>query len=291
MAGDRPEQPGSVRLARVHPLLAGIVDRIVDWDLPDGDAARRLGTRALPSTTPYLIAQYRVPMETDHQFRSSCYRLRYTHVATMVQTGVVTPRVSAPLGVLIVGLKPEAAGRLLGERLQGFADAKIYLDGLFRAADVSLLEEMLMEAPDSDARFARMQNFLLGHLHARRPDPAVCRAAQTLRRTPALRVRQLAAQLDISERQLCRVFRTVFGTSPKHFARVARIEKILSMRRGGSAWAEIAYACGFADQAHMINDFRAIVGEAPQQLLRATAGETGGADDAPIGRVAGTDFF
>lgn len=291
-AGGRPGMPGPTRLVQVHPLLAEIVDQIADWDFPDGGVARALRTKALPSTAPYLIAQYRVPMGTDHHFGSSGYRhRRYVHVATMVRTGVVTLRASGPLGVLIVRLKPEAAARLMGERMQDFADEKIELGNLFKASDLSLLEEMLMEAPDSAARFARIQSFLLRNLHTRQPDPVVCRAAQSLRRNPALRVRRLAAQLDVCERHLSRSFRAMFGASPKQFARVARIEKILAMRQGGSAWADIAYACGFADQAHMINDFGAIVGEPPQQLFHTTADDTDCEGNTPIGRSAGPNFF
>jgi AraC-like DNA-binding protein len=272
--------------------LAEIVDQIADWDFPDGGVARALRTKALPSTAAYLIAQYRVPMGTDHHFGSSGYRQRrYVHMATMVRTGVATLRASGPLGVLIVRLKPEAAARLMGERMQDFADEKIELGNLFKASDLSLLEEMLMEAPDSAARFARIQSFLLRNLHTRQPDPVVCRAAQSLRRNPALRVRRLAAQLDVSERHLSRSFRAMFGASPKLFARVARIEKILAMRQGGSAWADVAYACGFADQAHMINDFGAIVGEPPQQLFRTTADDTGCEGNTPIGQSAGPNFF
>jgi AraC-like DNA-binding protein len=209
----------------------------------------------------------------------------------MVRTGVATLRASGPLGVLIVHLKPEAAARLMGERMQDFADEKIELGNLFKASDLSLLEEMLMEAPDSAARFARIQSFLLRNLHTRQPDPVVCRAAQSLRRNPALRVRRLAAQLDVCERHLSRSFRAMFGASPKQFARVARIEKILAMRQGGSAWADIAYACGFADQAHMINDFGAIVGEPPQQLFRTTAADADCEGNTPVGRSAGLNFF
>jgi len=209
----------------------------------------------------------------------------------MVRTGVVTLRASGPLGVLIVHLKPEAAARLMGERMQDFADEKIELGNLFKASDLSLLEEMLMEAPDSAARFARIQSFLLRNLHTRQPDSVVCRAAQSLRRNPALRVRRLAAQLDVCERHLSRSFRAMFGASPKQFARVARIEKILAMRQGGSAWADIAYACGFADQAHMINDFGAIVGEPPQQLFRTTAADADCEGNTPVGRSAGPNFF
>jgi AraC-like DNA-binding protein len=55
---------------------------------------------------------------------------------------------------------------------------------------------------------------------------------------------------------------------PKQFARIARIDRVLSARTQGATWADIAYATGFADQAHMINDFTAIVGVSPAELGR-----------------------
>ena len=273
-SGARPPMVGPVRIAQTHPLLAEIVDGIADWDFPDGDVARVLTSKALPSTTPYLIAQYRVPIRTERCFGSIAYpHRRYWHVATTIGTGLVKLLPNGPMGALIIRLKPEAAALLIGERTQDLVDAKIDLGNLFNANELSLLEEMLMEASDSTTRFARIESFLLRNLRQCRPDPAVCRAAQCLRRNPSIRVRLLAAQLDISERHLSRSFRAMFGASPKHFARIARIQKMLAMRQGGSTWADIAYACGFADQAHMINDFGAIVGDAPQKIFGTAVGD------------------
>jgi len=272
--------------------LAEIVERITDWDVPDGNVARAIRPKALPCTTPHLIVQYRVPMRSDRHFGSTGYRHRqYGHVVTALRTGVVTVRPSGPLGFLLVRLKPEAAARLVGDRMQEFINEKINLGDLFNAGKVSLLEEMLMEASDGATRFARIESFLLRNLRQCQPDSVVSRAAQYLRRYPALRVRKLAAQLGVGERHLSRSFRAMFGASPKQFARVARIEKIFAMRQAGSAWADIAYACGFADQAHMINDFDAIVGETPQQLFRTTALDVDRQGNAPVGRLAGPNFF
>jgi AraC-like DNA-binding protein len=288
----RPEMPGPTRLVQVHPLLADIVEQIADWDVPDDKVARSITPKALPSTTPYLIAQYRVPMRSDRRFGPIGYRHRqYGHVVTALGTGVVTVRPSGPLGALVVRLKPEAAARLIGDRMQEFVNDKINLGDVFNGAEVFLLEEMLMEAPDSSTRFARIESFLLRNLRQCRPDSVVCRAAQCLRRNPSLRVRGLAAQLDVGERHLSRTFRATFGASLKQFARVARIEKIVAMRQAGSAWADIASACGFADQAHMIHDFDAIVGETPQQLFRTTALDVDCQGNAPIGHLAGPNFI
>jgi AraC-like DNA-binding protein len=279
---------GPAILAEIHPLLTHIVEEITDWDFPDGDVARILTTRALPGPAPHLIVQYRLPMRTNRYFGSTGFPLqRYYHVATVVRTGVVRLCATGPVGVLLIRLKPEASTKLIGEPMQEFFDAKIDLRNIFDASEVSLLEEMLMEAPDSAARFVCVENFLLQNLRECRPDPIVCRAAEYLRRNPALRMRRLAAQLEVSERHLLRGFRGMFGMGPKLFARLARVERIHVMRHGGAAWADIAYACGFADQAHMINDFEAIVGESPQQIFgtrSANPGRDGGASLGP-------DFF
>src|SRR5258706_11826134 len=102
VAGGRSGMPGPTRLVQVHPLLAEIVDQIADWDFPDGGVARALRTKALPSTAPYLIAQYRVPMGTDHHFGSSGYRHRpYLQTAAIVPTSVgAVPAKGPPRGLI-----------------------------------------------------------------------------------------------------------------------------------------------------------------------------------------------
>jgi AraC-like DNA-binding protein len=140
-----------------------------------------------------------------------------------------------------------------------------------------------MEAPDSATRFTAVESFLLQNLREAPPLSLVNRAAQSLRRNPALAIGRLATQLDVSERHLSRAFRAMYSASPKEFARFARLERVVAMRHGGSAWADIAYACGFADQAHMIRDFEAVFGESPQQFFGADAPHR--EDDATIGEI------
>lgn len=278
--------PGLKTTKPTHLLLSDVVDRIADWDVSDGKLARTLVSKASPSTAPYLVVQYRTPVGSERQFGSSGYRHpHYVHVATVIRTGVAIIRPNGPLGVLIIRLKPEAATRLMGERMQDFLNEKIALGDLFKAGELSLLEEALMEAPDSTARFACMERFLLRNLREARPLPTESRAAQHLRRNPALSVRRLAGQLEISERHLSRTFRAMYGTGPKEFARFARLEKVVAMRHSGLAWADIAYACGFADQAHMIHDFEAIFGEPPQKFFRTSHFDPHRDGEAPTGQT------
>src|SRR5260370_2857009 len=74
-AGGRPGIPGLTMIVPTHPLLAEIVDQIVDGDVPDGDVAQVLAPKALPSTAPCLMAQYPWPFRADRHVVST--RLRH----------------------------------------------------------------------------------------------------------------------------------------------------------------------------------------------------------------------
>jgi AraC-like DNA-binding protein len=250
--------------------LAALVEGIADWNIPDAEMARNVVVKVFPAPSFYLIVQYGAPMDSSFNFGGvSRPHKQYRSVATALHSGIITVRPNGPLGAVIVRLRPEAAARVLGERMQDFSGAKIGLGEIFRARDMARLEEMAAEARSSAERLSQVSRFLMEHLQPRQLDPIVSRAALLLRRGPSLRVRQLATELDVSERHLSRKFNAMFGMGPKQFARTARVEKALAARNRGLAWAEIAYRCGFADQAHMIKDFQSVVGYSPEDALRS----------------------
>jgi AraC-like DNA-binding protein len=125
----------------------------------------------------------------------------------------------------------------------------------------------VMQSGSSSERIACIERFLLQNLRQDREDPVFSHASSWLRRNPGLRIRKLASLLDISERHLSRGFRGMYGTSPKQYARVARIEKVIAARKRGLDWTDVAYTCGFTDQAHLIHDFGTIVGGTPAEFF------------------------
>jgi AraC-like DNA-binding protein len=250
------------------PLLPDVVEAMADWDVASPHQARALSFKCTPGYGLYLVVHYRTPVRSTWQFGSLHRESEHRHFATILQTGVATTLPRGPLGMITVRLKPEAATRLVGTRPRYFLDTVIGLEDLFGASRVSLLEEQLAEATTSTERLSHMRTFLLSDLRPRQAESVVSWAAALLRGDPSLRVRQLAARLDVSERHLCRDFSAMFGMGPKQFARIARIGRVLSARAQGASWADIAYATGFTDQAHMINDFTAIVGMSPAELGR-----------------------
>jgi AraC-like DNA-binding protein len=281
-----------VGIRESFPMLASFVEEISDWDVPDSDMARALAIKVLPSTTPCLVVQYRESMSSSRKFLDTSNRhRRYHSIVTKLDTGVITTRPPGPLGAIIVRLKPEASALLFAEPLHCFSDTKIDLGDVFDAHEVKLLEEVVSEAPTSFDRVAAVAHFLWVHMRPREPDPMICRAAACLRNNPSTRVHRLAADLDVSERQLLRRFRSVFGITTKQFARCARIERVLLERTRGSSWADIAYGCGFSDQAHMINDFNSVLGVPPERALVPASAEQGLGAGLPNGAPIAHEYL
>ena len=89
--------------------------------------------------------------------------------------------------------------------------------------------------------------------------------AQMIQKRKLISVDQLAQEACVSTRQLERQFKERIGFSPKLYIRLTRFSRAWYMREKNSeiSWLEIAYSCGYADQMHMIRDFRDFVGVAP----------------------------
>jgi transcriptional regulator GlxA family with amidase domain len=88
-------------------------------------------------------------------------------------------------------------------------------------------------------------------------------------REPQVAVAGLAAGLGVSERQLRRRVSAAVGYGPKRLSRVLRLHRALDAARAGDDFARVAFAAGYADQAHFANDCRALAGVTPSVMLSA----------------------
>jgi AraC-like DNA-binding protein len=249
--------------------LADVIEDIWDWDVPESAIAHRLTLRLLPSSYAFLLFQYRVPLTADWTSgHGRTLHLLRRHIAVQMQSGLVTIRPIGPIGSVLVRVRLEVADRLLSMPLSKCLNRKINLCQIFQKLVLGRLGEALAAAPNARARVTLIENFLLHQQDPARTVTALTRAADRLRFNPSTSVRDLAAQLNMSVRHLSRGFKAAFGTGPKQFARLARVEKAFAARRDGHRWSDIAHACGFADQAHLIHDFRAILGSAPEEIFK-----------------------
>jgi len=118
-----------------------------------------------------------------------------------------------------------------------------------------LFRERLLDAPTPERKFRVMEEVLLEHF-VPRFDPAISYAVTALE--GGVPLSQLAARLGLSSRTLVRRFSSQVGITPKRFARVKRLQRVLrAVRRSSDPdWCALAAQYGYVDQAHLVHEFQ-----------------------------------
>lgn len=177
---------------------------------------------------------------------------------------------TGPVDMLAVVFQPHAAKLFFRHPMSLFQDACTAI------ADTEDAEWMALTRSVEDAEshavcIERIETFLLRRLLAR-PDPNFGRLSAAIRhieRVPRLHVDELADIACLSPKQFTRVFTAYVGASPKDFLRIIRLQRALYMwqRCPREIPAQVAYACGFADQSHMIREFKCFSGLTPGEYI------------------------
>ena len=180
------------------------------------------------------------------------------------------------LSVMGVSFAPGGAFPFLPGPAGELQDALVPLDALW-GPWAGRLQEELLGARTPDRRFRVLERGLLAR--ATRPierHPVVSAALAEFARGPrAEAVGGMARRIGLSPKQFLRVFRDQVGLAPKLFCRVRRFQAALAAIGGPRVdWAAVAYSCGYADQAHFIRDFRALLRPQPDGLPRGPGRES-----------------
>ena len=149
---------------------------------------------------------------------------------------------------------PGGASRFFSMPMTELSNQVVQLQHLWRS-DGMFLRERLLDARAPAAKFAIFEEVLLHHLRLKF-DPAIQCAITALRGSASLE--QVLSLLGLSARTLERRFSSQVGIPPKRFARVYRLQRVLrAVRRCAKPdWCWLAAEHGYADQAHLIHDFR-----------------------------------
>ena len=199
------------------------------------------------------------------------------------------PRGGSAVGVRFrVGAAGSALGVPARELLDGYAD----LEAIWGDAG-SELADRLAAAPTLDAAVA----VVTAAVERRLPPPSavdpVVRAAVVGAARPRTPVEALGAGLGIGERQLRRRFDDAVGYGPKTLQRVLRFQRFLALAEAERTTAaadpdlaQLAFAAGYADQAHLTRECTRLAGLPPAALLATGAGP-GGERSPEFAPVAG----
>lgn len=259
-----------LRLVRRTPELAGMVDEIIGYRENGLGIDDAIEMAAL--VVPFIISfgdSFAIglgkPPGADDRFGS---------FASGLFAGPVVISSSGHSECIQVNFTPLGAWRFFGMPMDELADRMVPLDDL-GDPEFGTLRQRLWEEPDWEQRLSVTQGFVTQRLR-RSPsaDPALGWAYNHLLANAGdVPIAELAGKLDWSRKHLVHRFRTQLGLPPKAIARMIRFHAALAMAgsQDNPGWADVAAACGYADQAHFTRDFREFSGTSPTRWRAGTA--------------------
>jgi AraC-like DNA-binding protein len=173
-------------------------------------------------------------------------------------TSLVAVRFDSGVGPAVLGFPADAV-----------RDERVLLADLLPGDEV----ERLAEALDAAGRAGidtgadrRLERWAADRLAAGTgPDGAMQRVVELL--DDGVRVAEVADAVGLGERQLHRRSLAAFGYGPKVLARIRRLQRALALARDGTAYARTAADAGYADQAHLAREVRALAGRPLSHVL------------------------
>ncbi|MBZ9760192.1 helix-turn-helix transcriptional regulator [Mesorhizobium sp. CA8] len=193
---------------------------------------------------------------------------RYASFAAGLYAGPVMIESFGGACCVQVNFTPLGARQFFGLPMSELRDRMVGLDDAL-GFDGIALREQLGEAADWNARFDIAEGFIARRLaEANALSPEIAWAYRTVVMSGGrIRISALAGEIGWSRKHLAAKFTDAIGIGPKTLSRIVRFNRALSLsKRQDNDWAGIAADCGYADQAHLVREFRQLAGETPTGL-------------------------
>jgi AraC-like DNA-binding protein len=164
--------------------------------------------------------------------------------------------------------RPAGFAPFASDAVDLFSNRFISLEDVWGRSALTL-RDRLREIPTPAARLRCLEDHLSHTFAARLAQKSPPRhsmvdyALRRFERAPLVSsIRNVAQSTGLSERRFSQVFREQVGFSPKVWTRIQRFQRAVTQLHAGVdlPWAEIALQCGYYDQSHFANEFRAFSG-------------------------------
>ena len=232
----------------------------------EGDA-RELGSDlqpVLPDGRPELIVHLGDPFERIHEDGGARRQGAALFAGQLTRQLVLRP--TGRISVVGVRFRPDGAAALLDVPQHELTGLTVPVDDLSIALHRELSQ--VRAATDSPPRAVDLlMARLFPRLAGAKPDARIRFAVDAVERSRGqISVERLAAAVGLTRRHLERCFQSRVGIAPKRLSRIARFQHALGLleeTNQSDRGSRTASACGYADQAHFIRDFRDLAGCAP----------------------------
>jgi AraC-like DNA-binding protein len=176
------------------------------------------------------------------------------------------------VGVFSVMFTPIGAAMFFRMPMSEINNQIVSLDEITNS-EMERIEEKLYTSTSNKQRVKIIEEFLLNSIETniKRDYKRIAHSVSIINnQIESPSIRHLASEACWSEKQFNRKFKEFVGCNPKQFLRVVRFQRVLFMREYNlsNSLTELSHACGYYDQAHFTNEFKAFTGFAPKEYFR-----------------------
>ncbi len=173
--------------------------------------------------------------------------------------------------VITIELKPGWSAQLLGVPAHALTDRIVHLQDIWGAAGRELCDQLLATRAVPEVLDRISHAFAVRAEQIVEPASArLARRAVRLLEAEDVRIATAAERLGVTSRHLRRAFVESVGVGPKDFARAVRLNRAVRNAAVSPDWRRIAADAGYYDQAHLIGEFRELVGLTPSAFVKRT---------------------
>lgn len=170
-----------------------------------------------------------------------------------------------------IRFKPEGIYNLFGVPASLFSESYDDMESVLGKSFREYSSKM-MDAFTTDQMLRFTEQYLLKQLEKNNSELTyVNYAAEMIRNSDEFKkIEEIPDKVYVSLRQLEREFKKKIGTTPKRYMRIARLNEVHKKLESKQELelTQVAFDCGYADQAHFIRDFKSFMGLKPTLFIK-----------------------
>lgn len=184
------------------------------------------------------------------------------------QKGFYDILVTEKLSLFSISFQPYGAAMFFNIPSNDFFNQNIPLKHILKDK-VTELESELYDSATFEKKIKVVEKFLMNQLRNSAKEyelKRIVKSVEAINKSNGLiDIESLSSIACLSRKQYERTFSEYIGTSPRQFLRTIRFQNSLRLKQRNKniQLTELAYACGYYDQSHMINDYKLLSGKTP----------------------------
>ncbi len=260
--------PHSINVRHIFPVaeLRSFIRKISVFEcLQTVDYIQKL------TPNPYNYLSYNHKAIPISKFRNRVFKPKERLMFTGVKLGEFFVEYKGPLLQILVEFTASGFYNLFRQSPVPFVDHLIRMNKIDQQNEVEALQNCLQNLRKVEDQVEKIEEYLSSKISGVLPPVEYVESAIEIleKKKGVLLIKDLADEVNVSERQLNRKFNQITGIPPKKFSKILQLHFLISLISEGKTIQDLTFEVNFFDRPHLNNSFKKLTGMTPVQFIRS----------------------